>query len=314
MKIFKDFERPLPIKDAVVTTGSFDGVHVGHKVILNRLNALARQIGGESVLVTFHPHPRKILYPETAGKELRLISSQREKIELLQKTGLDCLLIVKFTLEFSQLSSIDFIRKILVSKLHTRKVVVGFNHHFGHNREGDYEHLHQLGKYYNFEVEEIPQQDIDNETVSSTKIRQALIEGRIQRANAYLDHFYIIIAELEKTALEIEAGDSKQIYRVLIDEDVKLIPSEGLYAVSINYLGSRFRGMLNIKNKSQLAAPIAQEMNIGLHLFDCPNELHKETVTINFHKRMRDELIFANRQEFDTQLKHDIEEIKNLIY
>ena len=133
-----------------------------------------------------------------AGKDLLLINSQQEKIELLQKTGINNLVIIPFTLAFSKMSSIDFIRSILVGKLHASKIVIGFNHHFGHNREGNFDYLYELGKFYNFSVEEIPEQDIQNETVSSTLIRKALQEGRIQRANAYLDHHYIISGQFDE--------------------------------------------------------------------------------------------------------------------
>ena len=146
VKIFHGFDEVGSIRNAVVTTGSFDGVHVGHKVILERLKKLAVETGGETVLITFHPHPRKVLYPETAGKELYLINSQREKIELLRKAGLDNLIIVEFTLEFSKITSVDFVKNILLNKLHAGKIVIGFNHHFGHNREGDYEALRNLGR------------------------------------------------------------------------------------------------------------------------------------------------------------------------
>ena len=166
MKIFKNFDEAESIHNAVVTTGSFDGVHIGHKVILQRLKKLADETGGETVLITFHPHPRKVLYPDTAGKDLYLINSQREKIELLEKAGLDNLIIVDFTVEFSKITSVDFVKNILLNKVHARKIVIGFNHHFGHNREGDYEELRKLGIEYGFDVEEIPEQDIQNETVS----------------------------------------------------------------------------------------------------------------------------------------------------
>jgi riboflavin kinase / FMN adenylyltransferase len=313
MNIYRDLNQKLPIKNAVVTTGSFDGVHIGHKTILNRLNDIAKEIGGESTLITFHPHPRKVLYPDTAGKELRLISSQREKIELLRKVGLHNLIILPFSIEFSKMSSLDFIRNILVKKLHAHTVVIGFNHHFGHNREGDFEHLHELGKYYNFAVEEIPQQDIDNETVSSTKIRQAIKEGRIQRANAYLDHHYIIIGELYRTETILdEAG--LPIYRVDIDEDVKLIAAEGVYAISVSNVGKYYRGMLNIANPNQLPQPNGQELIIELHLFDCEENLSGQTMMISFHKRMRNEMKFGNAEELITQLSKDKEEINELIF
>jgi riboflavin kinase / FMN adenylyltransferase len=313
MNIYRDLNQKLPIKNAVVTTGSFDGVHIGHKTILNRLNDIAKDIGGESTLITFHPHPRKILYPDTAGRELRLISSQHEKVELLRKVGLHNLIIIPFSIEFSQMSSLEFIRNILVKKLHAHTVVIGFNHHFGHNREGDFEHLHELGKYYNFAVEEIPQQDIDNETVSSTKIRQAIKEGRIQRANAYLDHHYIIISELHRTETILDQA-GLNICRVNIDEDVKLIPAEGVYAISVSNVGKYYRGMLNIANPNQLQQPNGQELIIELHLFDCDEDLSGQTMMISFHKRMRDEKNFENTEQLITQLSKDKEAINELIF
>jgi riboflavin kinase / FMN adenylyltransferase len=313
MNIYRDLSEKLPVKNAVVTTGSFDGVHIGHKTILNRLTEIARENGGESTLITFHPHPRKILFPDTAGKELRLISSQREKIELLRKVGLNNLIIIPFSLEFSRMSSLDFIRNILVQRLHSHTVVIGFNHHFGHNREGDFSHLYELGKYYNFNVEEIPQQDIDNETVSSTKIREAIKEGRIQRANAYLDHHYIIIAELERTPTILDSA-GLQIYRVHIDEDVKLVPSIGVYAISINCEGQHFRGMLNIANPQQLTLPNAQELLIELHVFDSDYNLSGKTVMISFHKKIREKIEFGSETELIRQLQRDKEEIYELIF
>jgi len=313
MNIYRNLNHLLPVRNAVVTTGTFDGVHIGHKTILNRLNEIARKINGESTLITFHPHPRKVLYHDTAGKELRLISSQREKIELLSKAGLHNLIIIPFSIEFSMMSSLDFIKNILVKKLHAHTVVVGFNHHFGHNREGDFTHLHELGKYYNFEVEEIPQQDIDNETVSSTKIRQAIKEGRMQRANAYLDHLYIIIAELSKSKTPADKANLP-IYRLNIDEDVKLVPPEGVYAVSVSSAGKRYRSMLNIANPAKLPQPNGQEVLIDLHIFDCNSDLNGQTVMVSFHKRIRDEMKFESESQFIAQLSQDKQEINELIF
>ena len=182
MKIFRSFEEAKVIRNPVITTGSFDGVHIGHKTILNRLNILAGKCNGESVLITFDPHPRKVLYPETAGKDLKLINSQEEKLKLLEKTGLDNVIIVEFTKEFSRVTSEQFVRDILHGILGAKVVVVGFNHHFGFNKEGDYRQLWEWQGKYNFEAEEIPEQEVQNETVSSTKIRKAISEGYIQRA------------------------------------------------------------------------------------------------------------------------------------
>ncbi|MCJ7447123.1 MAG: adenylyltransferase/cytidyltransferase family protein [Bacteroidales bacterium] len=177
MKVFRSFEEAKGIKNPVVTTGSFDGVHIGHKTIIRRLKMLADKHNGESVLITFYPHPRKILYPDTAGKDLKLINSQEEKLELLRKAGLDNVIIIEFTREFSTITSEQFVRDYLYSVLKSKVVVVGFNHHFGFNKEGDYKQLWGWREKYNFDAEEIPEQEVQHETVSSTKIRQAISEG-----------------------------------------------------------------------------------------------------------------------------------------
>lgn len=192
MEVHEGFDNVAHIKNPVITTGSFDGVHVGHKAILKRMSLLADKINGESVLITFYPHPRKVLYPDSYGKDLQLISTREEKIELLKQTQLKHLILVNFTRAFSRTSSQEFVEDYLIAKLKARMIIVGFNHHFGHNREGDYRYLLNLKKKHHFEVEEIPEHFIQNECVSSTKIRKAIQQGNIQRANAYLDHYYII--------------------------------------------------------------------------------------------------------------------------
>ncbi|MFO7977345.1 MAG: riboflavin biosynthesis protein RibF [Bacteroidales bacterium] len=231
MKVFNNTKQAAgKITNPVVTTGSFDGVHIGHKVIINRLNQIARQIHGESVLITFFPHPRKVLYPDQ--KDLKLINTQEEKIELLAKAGLDNLIIIPFSVEFSKTSSEDFIRKILIEQLQARVVVIGHNHHFGHNRQGDFSHLHHLSRQLGFEVEEIPMQDIENETVSSTKIRKALMQGNIQRANAYLDHQYIVKG-LVTPGKGISQLPGQATFQVVFSEPEKLIPPPGIYATNL---------------------------------------------------------------------------------
>jgi riboflavin kinase/FMN adenylyltransferase len=310
MKIHRDFDTLKDIKNPVVTTGSFDGVHIGHKTILDRLRRIADQINGETVLITFFPHPRKVLYPESAGKDLKLICTQREKVNLLKNTGLDHLVIVNFTLEFSKTTSYRFVEDILVGKLNAKRIVVGFNHHFGHNREGDYAYLYELAKTHNFEVEEIPEQDVENETVSSTTIRKALREGRIQRANAYLDHYYIMMGKLsDGHPRNRELGFPT--YELEIEEKEKLIPPEGVYAISLVHCHHRFKGMLNIKQYKD-----RENITVETHLFDLNNDLdlRGKLVTIQFHKRMRDELIFSNTEAFHNQLNQDKEAIEQLIF
>ncbi|MBK6967123.1 MAG: riboflavin biosynthesis protein RibF [Bacteroidales bacterium] len=313
MKIFYNLDQIGKIRNPVVTTGSFDGVHIGHKTILNRLHEIASSIDGESVLITFHPHPRKVLFPDTAGKTLLLINSQREKIELLRKTGLDNLFILNFTKEFSEISSIDFIRNILVGKLGAKKVVIGFNHHFGHNREGNFDYLYELGQYYGFGVEEIAEQDIHNETVSSTLIRKALLDGRIQRANAYLDHHYIIMSELfegSATCRELNF----QTLRIQIDEENKLVPCDGVYAVNVMIEGEFYKGILNIKNSLPVEIRKIEEMIIDIHLFESIQGMTGKQAIVFFAKRIRDELQFSNSEQMLRQLKSDRAEVEELIY
>lgn len=309
MKIFHNFEEAGSIRNAVVTTGSFDGVHVGHKVILNRLRNLAETTGGETVLITFHPHPRKVLYPDSAGKELYLINSQREKNELLRKTGLDNLIIVDFTLKFSKTSSVDFVKNILLNKLHARKIVIGFNHHFGHNREGDYEALKILGQQYHFDVEEIPEQDIHNETVSSTKIRKALLEGNIQKANAYLDHHYIIMGLVQESNPML-----RQIgfpgFSVTIEEESKLLPPNGVYAVSVSDDNTSYRGMCFIKKRGASSIDALVEF----FLFDQPAQLSGHTATVYFHKMIREEKMLNTPEELRQQLLIDRAQVEDLLF
>lgn len=313
MRIFYDFDHLASIPNPVVTTGSFDGVHVGHKAIINRINNIARELKGESVLITFHPHPRKVLFPETAGKDLFLINSQREKIELLRKAGLQNLIIVAFTPEFAHISSIDFIRNILVAKLHARKIVIGFNHQFGYNREGNFDFLRELGAYYHFEVEEIPEQDIHNETVSSTLIRKSLQEGRIQRANAYLDHHYMIIGKLSVGNTLLKESNLNTLI-IDIEEECKLIPPDGVYAVRIEVDRNSFKGILNIKNSRYGDDRCKDETIIELFPFGVIELLVGKDATIYFAKYIRQELEFTGIDELRNQLENDKLMVEELIY
>jgi riboflavin kinase/FMN adenylyltransferase len=309
VKIFYDFDHLGEIRNAVVTTGSFDGVHIGHKVILQRLKKLAHDIGGETVLITFHPHPRKVLYPDTAGKELFLITSQREKINLLQKAGLDNLIIVKFTLEFSKITSMDFVKNILLNKLHSRIIVIGFNHHFGHNREGDYGELRKLGTTHGFEVEEIPEQDIHNESVSSTKIRKAIQDGAIQKANAYLDHQYIMMGLLSKSSPALEEIGFP-CYTIGIEEDCKLVPPNGVYAVTVLGDDSFSRAMCFIRKNEE--KPL--DTLVEIHLLESYGNIEGEVGTLLFHKRIREERIISTPDDLKRQLTIDRNQVDELIF
>ncbi len=279
MRIFRSFEEAAGIPSPIVTTGTFDGVHIGHKTILKRLKKLASDYNGESVLITFHPHPRTVLYPESAGKDLKLILSQEEKIELLRKAGLDNIIIVEFTREFSLITSEMFIRDILCGILKSKVIVVGQNHHFGFNQTGDYRQLWEWRSRFGFEAEEIPMQEVQHETVSSTRIRQALSEGYIQRANAYLDHFYIIIGYAEAD----DPGLSKEVLftKIPLKEKTKLVPPPGLYAVSGTADAFLSRGMVFVP-------PFTDNLPaVYIHFENYDSDLPGKRVTLFFHKRLK---------------------------
>lgn len=306
MKIFRSFEDAKVIRNPVVTTGSFDGVHIGHKTILNRLKMLAEKHDGESVLITFDPHPRKVLYPDSAGKDLKLINSQEEKLELLEKAGLDNVIIIEFTIEFSKITSEQFVRDYLHGMLHAQVVVVGFNHHFGFNKEGDYKQLWAWQGKYNFEAEEIPEQEVYHETVSSTRIRNAINEGYIQRANAYLDHYYIIIGK----TVEYDTGSLTSLphlVKVPITEECKLLPSPGIYAVSVESGPVYSKAMVIISKKPE------EKPEVLVNIFDKLNFPDSENISILFHKKIHGAV---NLSDSSTTFRiiSSKDEISDLIY
>jgi len=312
MNIYTGFDGVKDIHKAVVTTGSFDGVHVGHKAIINRLKNIACNTGGETVLVTFYPHPRRVLYPDTEGKGLKLINTQEEKIELLRETGLDNLIIVPFTLEFSHITSFEFVTNYLLAKLHAHVIVVGFNHHFGFNREGNYQYLYNLSKKFGFSVEEIPVQEIQNESVSSTKIRKALSEGNIQRANAYLDNFFFITGPLQEGNKTLTRLGFPTL-TIGIYEEEKLVPPQGVYAVRLRLENHFYKGMANILHPEQIDNNGCPFIEFYL-LESAPAILKNTTGTLYFHKRVRDVMHFDTPEKLRDQLVIDRETIGELIY
>jgi len=306
MKIFRSFEEAKNIINPVVTTGSFDGVHIGHKTILSRLRMLAEKYNGESVLITFDPHPRKVLYPDTAGKDLKLINSQEEKLDLLEKTGLDNVIIIEFTREFSKVTSEQFVRDFLYGILHAKVVVVGFNHHFGFNKEGDYKQLWDWQGKYHFEAEEIPEQEVYHETVSSTKIRQAISEGYIQRANAYLDHYYIIKGQPENYLIE-DNLNWPSLVKIPLTEECKILPSCGIYAVSVK------SGLANSKGMAIIHRRYDNTSEVLLNIFDEMNFNTENKLIISFHKKIHGAIDFSDSRAIN-KVKLAKEEISDLIY
>jgi riboflavin kinase/FMN adenylyltransferase len=267
---------------------------------------LAVKYDGESVLITFDPHPRKVLYPDTAGKDLKLINSQEEKLELLEKAGLDNVIIIEFTREFSKVTSEQFVRDFLHGILEAKVVVAGFNHHFGFNKEGDYKQLWDWQGKYNFEAEEIPEQEVYHETVSSTRIRQAISEGYIQRANAYLDHYYIIKGKPEEYPVETSIK-LPPLVKVPLTEECKILPSPGIYAVSVESGSGTKKGMTIIQSVPHSSSEVL------LHIFDEADFVSESRITISFHKKIHGAISFSDTRSL-LKLSQSMEEISELIY
>ncbi|MFA6261989.1 MAG: bifunctional riboflavin kinase/FAD synthetase [Bacteroidia bacterium] len=299
MKIYTSLDQIPPIHNAVVTQGTFDGVHAAHQVIIDRLRSIARQHNGETVLITFDPHPRIVLHPDDHG--LKLIQTLEEKIEVLQQMGIDHLVIVPFTREFSRMSSMQFIRDIIVNRIGARYLVVGYNHRFGKNREGDQEQLNEFSELYGFEVEQIPEQDIDHIAVSSTKIRHALEQGDIVTANKYL---------LKPFLIKGTVVQGKQVGRTIgfptanieLGDPNKLIPADGVYAVKVLIHNQTYGGMLNSGFRPTMDGKVHC---IEVHLFDFNEEIYGEKISIEFVDKLRDEQRFSGIEALRIQLEKD---------
>ncbi len=299
MKVYTSIEDFKDVKNPVVTTGTFDGVHLGHQKIISRLKDAAKEENGETVLLTFYPHPRMVLFPE--DNELKLLNTQQEKIELLEKYGIDHLIIYPFTREFSRLTSVEFVRNILVNKIKTKRLIIGYNHHFGRNREGSFEHLKEYGPLYGFEVEEIPAKDIEHIEISSTKIRKALQTGDVKTAATYLGHPYTLSGKVVE-GLKLGRTIGYPTANIVVNDIYKLIPADGIYAVKLKHVGKMYGGMLSIGNNPTVKG---KGRSIEVNIFDFNQTIYGDSVTVYFIERLRDEIKFNSLEELKTQLAKD---------
>jgi riboflavin kinase / FMN adenylyltransferase len=306
MKVYSSIEEFETIPFAVATTGTFDGVHIGHKTILNRLIEVAHKTGGESVLLTFNPHPRQVLQPDV---DLKMLNTIEEKIDLLEKAGLDHLIIHPFTKDFSRTSTLEYVRNILVQKIGVKRLVIGYDHHFGRNREGSFDHLKEFGPLYGFEVEEIPAMDIDAVAVSSTKVRKAIEVGDVERANEFLGYPYTLKGIVAK-------GD--QLGRTIgfptanleVSNSSKLLPANGVFAVMVTIDNQLYKGMCNIGVRPTIEGTSSR---IEINLFDFDADVYGKPMRVQFLHRMRSEQKFANLNELKSQLSIDSAEARNLL-
>lgn len=335
MQIYHDIQEFKPLQNAVVTIGTFDGVHLGHRKIIARLQELAQQTGGETVILTFFPHPRMILHPE--DQDLKLITTIKEKAGLLENLGIDHLIITPFSRDFSNLSAEEYIREILVNRIGTRKMVIGYDHRFGKDRSGGLAELQQFSSVYNYQIEEIPEQDINEVAVSSSRIRKSVLNGETGLANRFLGYAFFITGKVIR-------GD--QIGRTLgyptanlfIEESYKLIPADGIYAVEVTMSDERSAEnqegtiLLSVPVSSlpalssSLPAPQTSHLkgmayighrptingmtrNIEVNIFDFDGDIYNQTLKMSFHAFIRHDVKFAGLEELTQQLSRDKESV-----
>ncbi|UAM97833.1 bifunctional riboflavin kinase/FAD synthetase [Polaribacter litorisediminis] len=300
MKIINNITNFSSTEQTFVTIGTFDGVHFGHQQIIKKLVAEAKKANKKSVVLTFFPHPRMVLQKDAS---IELINTIDERASLLEKTGLDYLIIHPFSKEFSRMSALEFVRDLLVNQLNISKLIIGYDHHFGKNREGNIKQLTEYSHLYDFKVEEIPAQDIDSVSVSSTKIRRALHDGKLKTANNYLGYHFM----LQGTVVNGKKLGGKIGYptaNIDIKETYKLIPKTGVYVVKSIIDNKIVYGMMNIGSRPTLNGGY---QTIEVHFFDFNQDLYHQNLTIELLYFLRDEHKFDSIASLVHQLKKDEE-------
>ncbi len=292
MKIYQSIDDFSCTADTVVTIGTFDGVHEGHKIIIKRVIEITKNESKESVLLTFSPHPRNVLFPE--GDNLTLLNTDQEKIKQLEELGIDHLIIQDFTKDFSRIKPVNFIRDVLINKLRMKYMIVGYDHHFGRNREGSFEELNNLSLLYSFSLERVQAQVKNNITISSTKIRNMLLNGDVKKANMFLGEDYSISGKVvhgEKIGRTIGFPTANILF-----EKNKLIPKCGVYVVKVIIDHLKYFGMLNIDCNTH---------KLEVHIFNFSKDIYDKKITIKLIERLRDNKKFDSLNELKSQLIKD---------
>ena len=289
MDVYKSLASYKKTNPSVITIGTFDGVHLGHKAILTQLVNAAKKDNQASILLTFFPHPRMVLQKKSS---LRLINTIKERSEIIEQTGVSNLIIHPFTKEFSRLTALEFVRDILVNQLHIKKIINGYDHRFGRNRTATIKDLIEFGKIYDFEVVEITAQQLQNVAISSTKIRKALEEGDVQTANQYLGYPFILSGKIVKgrgigKTLAFPTANLK------IKEDYKLIPKNGVYLVTSIISEKEVFGLTNIGTNPTFGGI---HKTIETYFLDYKNDLYDTDIQLNFIKNIREEKIFTSKE------------------
>lgn len=301
MRVFKNIDDLPPFTRSVLTIGTFDGVHLGHLQIIRQLISEAEAIDGTAVLITFYPHPKMVV--PLAKKPLHVLNSPEEKYELLQQAGITNIVVVPFTLEFASQPALSYIHDFLVKKFNPHTIIIGYDHRFGKNREGDYQLLEQEALSSGFEVKEIPEHVLENITISSTRIREALLAGEIETANQFLGYPYFfsgIVVEGRRLGRTIGFPTAN----LQLEDEQKLVPANGVYAVRLQVKGSDviLQGMMNIGNRPTLGNG---DRSIEVHIFRFDEDLYGRTLKVSMIKKLRDEVKFSGLEALQQQLSLD---------
>ena len=299
MKVYRSVEAFEKGNNTIATIGTFDGVHIGHQTILNRIIQLAKRVEGESVLISFYPHPRLVLFPE--NNPLKLLHTLEERIATLEKLGLDKLLLIPFTKDFSRTPSKAFIRDVLVEGVGIHTIVIGYDHHFGKNRTGGIEELRSFSDQYKYEVEEIPAQSINEANISSTKIRRALESGEVDVANTYLGYNYgfsgiVVHGEKQGRQLGYPTANMEP------DEATKLIPCDGVYLVRVFIGDQQYYGLMSVGKKPTMGE---FERSQEVFIMDFSGDLYGQKIRVEFIRYLRGEKKFNGVQELIAAMDQD---------
>ena len=308
MKIYNNFSEFVKVPNAIVTIGTFDGVHLGHQAILRDMVKTAKEIGGETVVITFYPHPRQVLNINAAN--LRFITTQEEKLKRLEMSGVDNVIVVNFTKEFSRVSSEDFISEYILKHINPVKLVIGYDHHFGNNRMGDFNLLNEMQNKYNFELQRIEAHDVENIAVSSTKIRHSLQQGDVERANALLGYQFSYVGKVV-SGNKIGRELGYRTANIELEKEFRLIETSGVYATYVDYEGKEYKSMTYIGKKPTVNNEEIE--NIEVHLFDFDGDLYDKVIKVRFVKRVRGEHKFESLDALKKQIEIDEKNIKEIL-
>ena len=307
MNIYQHLENLPVFNKAVVTIGTFDGVHKGHAKIIQQLKKEAKTVGGTSVLISFYPHPKQVLFPKK--NPLFILNTQEEKIELLKKLGIDNLVIVPFTESFANQSAMEYIENFLVKHFHPYAIIIGYDHRFGKNRSGDFHLLEAEAEKFNFIVKEIPEKLLEDVIISSTKIRDALFDGDLATANAYLGYPYFFSGTVVK-GNQMGRTIGFATANIAVEDEYKLIPANGVYAVTVQYDSQLYKGMMNIGVRPTING---SDRVTEVHIFDFDKEIYGEKLRINMYAPIRNEIKFSGLEALKGQLKKDKETALSLL-